>query len=198
MPRYQGHGHTGTGVRARGLGGWKMDCLLLGHSRRDRSLGRVSRWRKDLESDGDIQPRPPGPCLHRWRRHSHRTARGLRLWRVRGAMRRPFLTPAQSTPGPLGGQPFKLLTGLQGMRWSPDGKRLVAMRPGAVRGDELIVADNDGGNPQADRTVERWSPCALACLVARRSVHLLRLHVHDHAGGADRTLSRPIQRKRNG
>ena len=51
-------------------------------------------------------------------------------------------------PAPLGGQPFKLLPVLQGMRWSPDGKRLVAMRPGGVRGDELIVADKDGVNPQ--------------------------------------------------
>jgi serine/threonine protein kinase/Tol biopolymer transport system component len=49
-------------------------------------------------------------------------------------------------PAPVGGQPRKLLTSLQGMRWSPDGKHLVAMRPGSVRGDRLFVADADGTN----------------------------------------------------
>ena len=67
------------------------------------------------------------------------------------ARQRSDATPSFSTwviPAPLGGQPRKLLTGLQAMRWSPDGKRLAAMRPGAVLGDSLIVADADGGNPQ--------------------------------------------------
>jgi TolB protein len=32
------------------------------------------------------------------------------------------------------------------MRWSPDGRRLVAMRPGAMLGDSMIVADADGTN----------------------------------------------------
>ena len=58
-------------------------------------------------------------------------------------------TPSFGTwviPAPVGGQPLKRLTGLQAMRWSPDGKRLVAMRPGSVFGDSLIVADANGGN----------------------------------------------------
>ena len=48
-------------------------------------------------------------------------------------------------PAPFGGTPLKRLPGLQAMRWSPDGKSLVAMSPGSVRGDSLIVADADGG-----------------------------------------------------
>jgi len=58
-------------------------------------------------------------------------------------------TPSFGTwiiPAPLGGQPRKLLAGLQDMRWSPDGRRLVAMRPGAMLGDSMIVADADGSN----------------------------------------------------
>ena len=49
-------------------------------------------------------------------------------------------------PAPAGGQALKLLTGPPGHAWSPDGKRLVAMQPGSVRGDELIVADAEGDN----------------------------------------------------
>ena len=49
-------------------------------------------------------------------------------------------------PAPIGGVPRKLLAGLQAMRWSPDGKRLVAMRPGATKGDTLIVANSDGSD----------------------------------------------------
>jgi Tol biopolymer transport system component len=49
-------------------------------------------------------------------------------------------------PAPVGGQARKLLTGLQAMRWSPDGKQLLAMQPGSVRGDALIVADAEGGS----------------------------------------------------
>jgi Tol biopolymer transport system component len=58
-------------------------------------------------------------------------------------------TPSFGTwiiPAPLGGQPRKLLTGLQDARWSPDGRHIVAMRPGAMLGDSMIVADADGGN----------------------------------------------------
>jgi serine/threonine protein kinase len=58
-------------------------------------------------------------------------------------------TPSFGTwiiPAPLGGQPRKLLTGLQDARWSPDGRHVVAMRPGAMLGDSMIVADADGGN----------------------------------------------------
>src|SRR4029079_4967698 len=58
-------------------------------------------------------------------------------------------TPSFGTwiiPAPLGGQPRKLLTGLQDARWSPDGPHIGAMRPGAMLGDSMIVADADGGN----------------------------------------------------
>ena len=54
---------------------------------------------------------------------------------------------------PIGGQYRKLLEGHQGMRWSPDGKRLVAMKPGSVRGDELIVFDYDGREAVNPRVV---------------------------------------------
>jgi len=49
-------------------------------------------------------------------------------------------------PAPLGGAPRKLLTGLTATRWSPDGKRVVAMRAGASLGDALYVANADGSD----------------------------------------------------
>jgi serine/threonine protein kinase/Tol biopolymer transport system component len=60
--------------------------------------------------------------------------------------------PAQHTfdtwvmPAPLGGPPRKLLQGMQGAQWSPDGKRLACVLPGSSLGDALIVADADGTN----------------------------------------------------
>jgi serine/threonine protein kinase/Tol biopolymer transport system component len=59
---------------------------------------------------------------------------------------------AQSTydtwviPAPLGGPPRRLLSGAQGVQWSPDGTRLAYIEPGSSLGDALIVADADGGN----------------------------------------------------
>jgi len=47
-------------------------------------------------------------------------------------------------PAPIGGVPRKLLTDRQGMRWSPDGRQLTYVLPGATRGDTLFVANSDG------------------------------------------------------
>jgi serine/threonine protein kinase len=61
---------------------------------------------------------------------------------------------AQSTydtwviPAPLGGPPRRLLSGAQGVQWSPDGARLAYIEPGSSLGDALIVSDADGGNQQ--------------------------------------------------
>jgi eukaryotic-like serine/threonine-protein kinase len=49
-------------------------------------------------------------------------------------------------PAPVGGVPRKLLSLLQGMQWSPDGKQIVCVRPGSQRGDALVLADADGNN----------------------------------------------------
>ena len=49
-------------------------------------------------------------------------------------------------PAPLGGVPRKLVSSGWGVRWSPDGKRLVYVRAGASWGDALLVSDADGGN----------------------------------------------------
>jgi len=47
---------------------------------------------------------------------------------------------------PLGGVPRKLLDRGLGARFSPDGRRLVFVRPGGGGGDALVVSDADGGN----------------------------------------------------
>jgi Tol biopolymer transport system component len=47
---------------------------------------------------------------------------------------------------PLGGSPRRLLENAQGMRWSPDGKRIAYIRPGGSSGDSLLIADADGQN----------------------------------------------------
>jgi serine/threonine protein kinase len=49
-------------------------------------------------------------------------------------------------PMPLGGTPRRLMEGQQGMRWSPDGKRITFIKPGGSYGDSLFVADSDGQN----------------------------------------------------
>jgi eukaryotic-like serine/threonine-protein kinase len=78
-------------------------------------------------------------------------------------------TPDMSTwviPAPLGGVPRKLLNEPdQGLRWSPDMKRISYMRPGGSAGDGLLVADADGQNerelikPEGGRHIHwlRWS-----------------------------------------
>jgi serine/threonine protein kinase len=49
-------------------------------------------------------------------------------------------------PAPLGGIPHKLMQGIQGVVWSPDGKRLACILPGSALGDALLIADADGSN----------------------------------------------------
>jgi Tol biopolymer transport system component len=51
-------------------------------------------------------------------------------------------------PAPLGGFPRRLLQGMQGAQWSPDGKSLVCILPGSALGDALVVTDADGSNPR--------------------------------------------------
>lgn len=49
-------------------------------------------------------------------------------------------------PAPLGGRARKLLEGMQGVQWSPDGARLAYILPGSALGDALIIAEADGSN----------------------------------------------------
>jgi eukaryotic-like serine/threonine-protein kinase len=47
-------------------------------------------------------------------------------------------------PVPLGGTPRRLIEARQGMRWSPDGKRIAYIKPGGSHGDSLYIADAEG------------------------------------------------------
>jgi len=47
---------------------------------------------------------------------------------------------------PLGGTPRLLIAEAVAARWSPDGTRLLYMKPGGSAGDGLFVSDSDGGN----------------------------------------------------
>jgi Tol biopolymer transport system component len=47
---------------------------------------------------------------------------------------------------PLGGAPRKLISNAASARWSPDGKKLVYIRPGGSAGDRIEVSDADGEN----------------------------------------------------
>jgi len=49
-------------------------------------------------------------------------------------------------PAPLGGIPRKLVDRGVGARFSPDGRRIVFVRPGSGGGDALVVSDSDGAN----------------------------------------------------
>ena len=49
-------------------------------------------------------------------------------------------------PAPLGGTPRKFVETAGALRWSPDGTRIVYVRPGETRGDAIIVADGNGSN----------------------------------------------------
>jgi len=51
-------------------------------------------------------------------------------------------------PAPLGGPPRKFVETAGALRWSPDGRRIVYVRPGETRGDAIVVADANGGNPR--------------------------------------------------
>ena len=50
-------------------------------------------------------------------------------------------------PAPLPGAPRKFIEDAVGLRWSPDGRRVVYFRPGERGGDTLFLADADGTNP---------------------------------------------------
>ena len=47
-------------------------------------------------------------------------------------------------PAPIGGAPRKLFQVLQACQWSPDGARIMCIRPGSTKGDALVVANSDG------------------------------------------------------
>jgi serine/threonine protein kinase/Tol biopolymer transport system component len=49
-------------------------------------------------------------------------------------------------PAPLPGAPHKLSDSGLGVRWSPDGRQIVAMNAGGLAGDGLETADADGSN----------------------------------------------------
>jgi serine/threonine protein kinase len=47
-------------------------------------------------------------------------------------------------PGPVGGAPRKLISGVPAIQWSPDGRQMAYSVPGSTRGDQLTVASSDG------------------------------------------------------
>ena len=47
-------------------------------------------------------------------------------------------------PAPVGGTPRKLFQVFQACQWSPDGVRILCIRPGSTKGDALVVANSDG------------------------------------------------------
>ncbi|MGI8785542.1 MAG: protein kinase domain-containing protein [Acidobacteriota bacterium] len=49
-------------------------------------------------------------------------------------------------PAPLGGVPRRMIAGRLGLRWSPDGERVVYLAVGGTTGDTLYVAEADGAN----------------------------------------------------
>jgi serine/threonine protein kinase len=51
-------------------------------------------------------------------------------------------------PAPLGGTPRRFVETAGALRWSPDGTRIVYVRPGEARGDAIVIADANGGNPR--------------------------------------------------
>jgi eukaryotic-like serine/threonine-protein kinase len=66
--------------------------------------------------------------------------------RTRGSSQLSFDTWV--IPAPLGGTPRRFVETSGALRWSPDGTRIVYVRPGETRGDAIIVADANGGNPR--------------------------------------------------
>jgi Tol biopolymer transport system component len=51
-------------------------------------------------------------------------------------------------PVPIGGSPHRLIQGMQGLQWSPDGSQITCILPGSSRGDALVLASSDGSNPK--------------------------------------------------
>jgi serine/threonine protein kinase/Tol biopolymer transport system component len=49
-------------------------------------------------------------------------------------------------PAPHGGPPRRFIDTAGALRWSPDGTRIVYVRPGETRGDAIVVADANGEN----------------------------------------------------
>ena len=51
-------------------------------------------------------------------------------------------------PMPIGGSPQRLMQGMQGLQWSPDGSRITCILPGSSQGDALVIGGGDGSNPR--------------------------------------------------
>ena len=58
------------------------------------------------------------------------------------------LFDAWVVPAPLGGAPRKIVELGRAVRWSPDGTRILFVRPGSSAGDALFTARSDGGSPK--------------------------------------------------
>ena len=54
---------------------------------------------------------------------------------------------------PFGGLPHKLIQGMQGMQWSPDGKQIVFILPGGTGGDAILVGNADASGSAIVPTV---------------------------------------------
>ncbi len=92
---------------------------------------------------------------------------GSQIAFVAGATGTPSPQPSTyAIPAPLGGPARRLISQSSGMRWSPDGKQIVYVRPGGLLGDALVIADADGQNARdlvkhdGPRHIHwaRWSP----------------------------------------
>ena len=111
-----------------------------------RRVGEIHRRRGLRQPDRVRVARDSGPLGHRRprylaRRSQHRSA-GKAEWQY-GATFDTWLIPA-----PLGGTPRRFVETSAALRWSPDGNRIVYVRPGETRGDAIVVADSNGANPR--------------------------------------------------
>ncbi len=61
------------------------------------------------------------------------------LWTIPGVF---------AIPAPLGGPPQRVGEGIASIRWSPDGKRIAAIRANPLAGDAVVVANADGSEPR--------------------------------------------------
>ena len=96
---------------------------------------------------------PPDLNLEVQANDADRRSRGLAGRDAAGVRRRsaghlPGLNSTYVMSVPLGGSVRRPLERAQGMRWSPDGKHVVFVRPGGSYGDSLLIADADGQNPR--------------------------------------------------